>query len=723
VISALADLIDRRPWRVFAVALVITAIAAVFGTDVRHHLKPRGFDVPGSGSAQARELIAQASGSDPASSVIVLVRLPEHYGAPSARETLAGVEARLRRDRAVVAVLDAASARNPTMIGRDRRSTYLIAALRPLDDEQQEEAGQRLAAAFAGNPQVTVGGNPVANHEISTTIERDLRRAELLAVPLIVLLSFFLFRGFVASLLAPLAGAITVLVSFFLLRELASITSLSIYALNLVTGLSIGLSIDWSLLLLSRYREERAKTADLRLALRRALLPAGHTIVFSALTVAASMATLLVFPLGFLRSMGYGGIIASTVAMLVALIVLPTILRLLGGQIDALALPRWRDPVRLAVPSRLWRSLGALTTDRPIPVATLVVTLTVVVAMPLFRIQWTTVDASSLPSSAQAFRADRVINRSREFVRNGGTPFYLALDGPPTDSATAAALAEKARHLDGVLAVGAPRFLGRNTWQINLIAEEPPYSTTTQDLVTHLRALKGAYPLVVGGDAAAFHDERSAIESHLPLAIALLAAATLLILFLLSGSLVAPLLSLLMTALTLAASFGALILIFQDGRLESLLVYTSQGALDLTIPLVLAALVFAISTDYGVFLLSRIREARLTGRSDRDAIGGSVATVGRIVTSAAVLFAVSIGVFGTSNMIVLKILGIGTAVAVLVDSVLVRCLLLPSSLRLLGGRAWWLPAPLARLHGRIGPHEEVDGEPVLEAVHQSAGAD
>jgi RND superfamily putative drug exporter len=242
-------------------------------------------------------------------------------------------------------------------------------------------------------------------------------------------------------------------------------------------------------------------------------------------------------------------------------------------------------------------------------------------------------------------------------------------------------------------------------------------------LVGQLNALKSAYPLVVGGDAAVFHDERSAIGSHLPIAVALLAAATLIILFLLSGSLVAPLLSLLMTALTLAAAFGALILIFQDGRFEGLLDYASQDALDLTIPLVLAALVFAISTDYGVFLLSRVREARVQGRTDRDAVGGSVATVGPIVTSAAVLFAVSIGVFGTSDMIVLKILGIGTALAVLVDSVLVRCLLLPASLRLLGRRAWWLPAPLARLHGRIGLHEDGDSAPALSPTPKSAGAD
>jgi uncharacterized membrane protein YdfJ with MMPL/SSD domain len=721
--SRLASLIDRRPWLVLAVTLAIVAIAAPLGIQVRDHLEPRGFDVAGSGSARAREIIEQASSTDPANSVLALVRLKAPVATPSSQRKLAAVEARLRRDPAVAAVLDWRSARNPAMVGRDRRSTYLIAALRPLDDEQQEEAGKRLLTAFAGDPQVTLGGSPIANREISTIIEDDLRRAELLAVPLLMLLSFFLFRGFVASLLAPIAGGITVIVSFFLLRELASVTSLSIYALNLITGLSIGLSIDWSLLLLSRYREERAKTADLQLALRRALVPAGHTILFSAVTVAVSMAALLVFPLRFLRSMGYGGIIASAVAMLVALVVLPTVLRLLGRHVDALALPRWRDPARLAEPPRLWRGLGRLSTERALPVATLVIILLLVVATPVFRIQWTTVDASSLPPSSQAFQADQTINRSDGFVRNGGTPFYLALKAPRTAAGVVAALADEARQVEGVRAVASPRPLRNDTWQINLIAADTPYSTTTQKLVRELRALKSAYPLFVGGDAAAFHDERGAISSRLPIAIALLAGATLVILFLLTGSLIAPPLALAMNGLTLAAAFGALILIFQDGRLEGILDYTGQGALDLTIPLVLAALVFAITTDYGVFLLSRVREARLQGRTEREAISESVARVGRIVTSAAVLFAVSIGVFGISDIIVLKILGIGTAVAVLVDSLLVRCLLLPAVLMLLGRRVWWLPPSLARLHRRIGLHEDGDSAPELHAIPESAGAD
>lgn len=705
MLSRLGSLVDRRPWRLLVVALTVTAIAAPLGIHVRDHLKPRGFDVAGSDSAKARASISEASGTDPANSVLALVRFPAPYGTPSARQALNEVERKLRSDKAVVAVFDASSAHNPAMVARDRRSTYVIAATRPLSDEQQEEAGKRLLAAFAGDPRVILGGNPVANHEISQTIEDDLRRAELLAVPLLVLLSFFIFRGFVASLLAPIAGGITVIVSFFLLRELASLTSLSIYALNLVTGLSIGLSIDWSLLLLSRYREERAQTPDLRLALRRAFVPAGRTIFFSAVTVAASLAVLLVFPLRFLRSMGYGGLVASGVAMLVALVVLPTVLRLLGRHIDALTPRRWRDPQRLARPSGLWRSFGNLVTRRPIPVATIVLLLTVAVATPISRVRWTTVDASSLPPSAQAYQADRAINRSSEFIPNSGTPFYLALKAPSTAAATAGALADRARHLAGVLAVARPRYLGNGTWRIDLIAAKPPYSAATQDVVRELNGLERRSPIFVGGDAAAFRDERHAIGARLPIALALLTVATLLILFLLSGSLVAPLLALLMNALTLAAAFGALVLIFQDGRLEGLFDYTSQAALDLTIPLVLAALVFAISTDYGVFLLSRVREARLEGHGDREAIGRSVTTVGRIVASAAVLFAVSIGVFGTSDIIVLKILGIGTALAVLVDAVLVRCLLLPAVLRLLGHRTWWLPPSLARFQQQRGLHE------------------
>src|SRR5215831_9709645 len=434
VFAGLASLIDRRPWQLLALTLAILAIAAPLGIHVREHLKPRGFDVTGSGSARARELVATATRTDPANSVLALVRLRAPVDTAASQRKLAAVEVRLRRDPAVAAVLDWRSAHNPAMVAADRRSTYLIAALRRVDDKEQELAGKRLLAACADDPRVTLGGSPVANEEISTTIENDLRRAELLAVPLIVLLSFFLFRGLVASLLAPLAGGITILVSFFLLRELASVTSLSIYALNLVTGLSLGLSIDWSLLLLSRYREERARTDDLRLALRRALPRAGHTIVFSALTVAASLACLLVFPLRFLRSMGYGGIVASSVAMLTALIVLPTVLRLLGPRIDALSLSRWRDPARLATPSRPWRELGRLTTRRPAAVATVVVILLFLIAVPITRVTWTTVDASSLPMHAQAYQSDRVINRSQEFVRNGGTPFFLALH---TSKATA----------------------------------------------------------------------------------------------------------------------------------------------------------------------------------------------------------------------------------------------------------------------------------------------
>jgi len=692
MLPRLAQLIDRRPWLLLTVALACVAACTPFGIHVRDHLNPRGFDIAGSGSARARALVAEASGVDPANTVLALLRLPARYGRPPAQQAVARVEETLRRDPAVVSVLDADSAQNPSMIGRSGRVTYLIAQLRLLDDKQQEEAGKRLLAAFADDHRVTLGGNPVANHEISSTIEADLRRAELLALPLIVVLSFFLFRGLVASLLAPLAGGVTVLVSFFLLRELASLTSLSIYALNLVTGLSIGLSIDWSLLLLSRYREERARQPDLRLALQQALLHAGHTILFSALIVATSMATLLIFPLRFLRSMGYGGLIASTVAAVSAIVVLPIVLRLLGHRIDALALPAWRDPQRLAAAPRHWRALGALATKQPLMVAAGTLALLLALATPIFRIQWTTVDASSLPASAEANRADRTINRSREFIRNGGIPFYLALRTPTSNRERAAVeLAQRVRQLPGVRAVAPPRRLGTSTWEIDLVPTQGPYAGATQELVERLETLDGKPRFFVGGDAAAFRDERGAISRRLPLAVALLSALTFLILVALCRALVAPLLALAMNAITLGAAFGALILIFQDGRFESLLHYTSAEALDLTIPLVLAALVFAVSTDYGVFLLSRAREARRRGIADRAAIGESVATAGRIVTSAALLFAVSIGVFGTSNIIVLKILGIGTALAVLLDAALVRCLLLPAGLTMLGRHAWRFP--------------------------------
>jgi uncharacterized membrane protein YdfJ with MMPL/SSD domain len=711
MLARLAALIDRRPWRLLLMIGIVFGACAPLGLGVREHLKPRGFDVAGSGSERARAIVVEASGTDPANTVLALVRLPSPYGQAPARRVINHVEDTLRRDPAVVAVVDADSAKNPALIGRSRRLTYLIAQLRPLDDKQQEETGKRLLASFADNARVTLGGSPIANQEISRTIETDLRRAELLALPLIVLLSFFLFRGLIASLLAPLAGGITVLVSFFLLRELASVTSLSIYALNLVTGLSIGLSIDWSLLLLSRYREERVRQSDLRLALREAVVRAGHTILFSGLIVAASMATLLIFPLRFLRSMGYGGVIASTVAAVSALVLLPTVLRLLGRRIDTLTLAAWRAPERLAQAPRHWRALGRLTSKHALLLAVVTIAALVALAVPVSRIQWTTVDASSLPASAEAHRADSTINRSREFIPNSGTPFYLAVQTQTSSSAgEVAALAERVRHLPGVGAVSPPRQLDHNSWQISVISTAVPYARETQELVGKLRSLQARPRFFVGGDAAAFRDERAAIGNRLPIAVAILAAMTFLILLALLRALVPPLLALAMNALTLSAAFGALILIFQDGRFESSLRYTSVGALDLTIPLVLAALVFAVSTDYGVFLLSRVREARERGAPDRAAISDSVATTGRIVTSAALLFAVSIGVFGTSDIIVLKILGVGTALAVLLDAVLARCLLLPASLTLIGRRAWWSPIWVKRRTDGAGGRPTSDGD-------------
>src|SRR5436190_10117946 len=300
--ARLAAAIAARPGRILLVVALVVVAAAPFAIRVGSALEPRGFDVANSNSERARETIERDARFDPTNNVLLLFRARAPLQQRPSRERLRNLAGKLAADPAVVRVLDAPGAHNPAMIGRDGRSTYLIAQLRPLDDKEAEAAGKRIRATFAGDADVTLGGNPIANSEISETIEHDLRRAELLSVPLIVILSFFIFRGFVASLLAPLAGLITVLTSFFLLRILVELTSVSIYALNLVTGLSVGLSIDWSLLLVSRLREERAREPDYRVALRRALVGVGESILFSALTVAVSMATLLIFPLRFLRS-------------------------------------------------------------------------------------------------------------------------------------------------------------------------------------------------------------------------------------------------------------------------------------------------------------------------------------------------------------------------------------------------------------------------------------
>jgi len=473
------------------------------------------------------------------------------------------------------------------------------------------------------------------------------------------------------------------------------VTSLSVFALNLVTGMGLGLSIDWSLLVVSRFREELV--VDREGAVARTIASAGRTVIFSALTVAAAMASLLVFPQRFLFSMGVGGVLVSLVGGAVALVVLPAVLALLGTRVNALAPRRWQR----APEGRGWYSLAGFVMRRAPLVAVTSTAFLLLLGLPFLRVAFTAADARVLPEGASARQVYEQL--TRDFARTS-VPFYAVVRGQRAD---AAVFARRVSGLRGNPRVLRQRRLAPGVWRLDVSAGRDYLSSDSQRLVREIRALPTPLEVEVGGGSAGFVDEKSSLASHLPTAIALVVVTTLIVLFLMTASVILPLKALLMNALTVSAAFGFLVFVFQDGRLEGLLDYRGQGALQLTQPVLLFVIAFGLATDYGVFLLLRIKEAYDSGLPNREAVAVGLERTGRIITAAALLFCVAVGAFATSGVILVKEVGVGIALAVLIDATIVRALLVPSLMAILGRWNWW-PATrssvrASAMHGAEAP--------------------
>jgi RND superfamily putative drug exporter len=647
---------------------------------------------------------------------IVAIVSAGDVGSPAVERRVERVVTQLRAEPDVASAASFYETHDSAMVSRDRRSTYVVAYFRPRSDLQLKNAAQRIEERFAGQRDVRLGGEEVASAQANTQVGQDLAYAELLAFPFIFLLSLLFFRSLVASLIPPLIGGLAIVMTFLALRLVSNFTDLSVFALNFVTGLGLGLAIDYSLFMVSRYREEAATSGFGLQALQRTLQTAGRTILFSSLTVAAAVASLAIFPQRFLYSMGIAGAVVALVAAALALVALPALLTVLGPRINALAPKRLQHAAdRDARPahSGAWYRLARFVTSRPRRVALLSTVLLVALGLPFTGIKFISVTASVLPTSASARQVDGAL--AREFPPNRTSPLQVVV-GAPAGSRRLTALTAQISRLPDVSAIAPAQAAGAHDALLAVSPIQRPLSDATKQLVRDVRAIGAPVYVRVAGQTAAFLDLEHSLGAHLPIVLALIVAATLIILFLFTGSVLLPLKAVLMNALSLSAVLGSLVLIFQDGNLQGVLSFTSQGALDATQPIFLAAIGFGLATDYGVFLLSRIKEARDRGASDSDAVAIGLERTGRIVTAAAVLFAVAIGAFATSKLVFIKELGLGTALAVLIDASIIRALLVPSLMELLGSWNWWAPRPLRRLHDRIvlrerGPRTTPSPEP------------
>ena len=713
MLDALARFVYRRRRLVALAAGVFFVIAGALGGSVASHLDPYGADDPATDSVRADNLLSDHGYRD--ASVIVLIRHAPVAEA-SAQARVDGIARQLRARRDVAWVRDYYDTHSRAFVSRDGSETYLSVALKPTDDKELQDTASSISDQLSGKPGVTVGGYALAQEQVNKQVESDLRRAEMLAFPLLFLLSLLFFRSLVAALLPLLIGGLAIIGTFFTLRLASEVGSISIFALNLTTGLGLGLAIDYSLFIVSRYREELARRGvDLERpggrterweALRATMRTAGRTVLFSSLTVAVALASLIVFPQRFLYSMGIGGALVALLASTVALVVLPAVLSMLGPRVNALA-PRFlqhraeRDASQTQ--AGFWYRLSRFVMRRPIPVATISAAVLIALGLPFLGIKFTSVDAQVLPTSASARQVDDAMRS--DFPPFRDTPIRLAIEGGGP-KATAAVVSEVGRQ-PGIAGVERPQRLTGGVTTVDAIARAPFNSGAAKATVRRIRDLpspSGATVLVTGA-AAHFVDFQSSLEAHLPIALSIVVGATLVILFLMTGSVILPIKSLLMNVLNLSAVFGILVLVFQDGNFEGLLGYTGQGALEQTMPILMFAVAFGLSTDYAVFLLSRIKEARDHGASDSESVAIGLERTGRIVTAAALLFAIAIGAFATSQIVFIKENGIGTALAVLIDASIIRALLVPSLMELLGKWNWWAPRPLRRLHARIGLSE------------------
>jgi RND superfamily putative drug exporter len=592
---------------------------------------------------------------------------------------------------------------SPDFVSRDGNATYLAVSLKPTGDKAEQDAARKIADDLEGRPGVSVGGIALAQEQVNKQVEKDLRMAEMLAFPFLFLLSLLFFRSAVAALLPLLIGGLAIVGTFLALRIANEFVDVSVFALNLTTGLGLGLAIDYSLFVVSRYREEIAKSGPGAEAMRRTLNTAGRTVVFSSITVAVALASLTVFPQRFLYSMGLGGALVALLAASIALTVLPAVLALLGNRVNAWApsfLRRRAERDATVTQAGFWYRLSRFVMRRPIGIATVTALVLLVLGIPFYALKFTSVDAQVLPESASARQVDDVMRA--EFPPFRDTPNLLLVEG--ANESSLRAIEREVSQVKGIADVQPPQQLANGDAVILAYSDHTYISDESRDAAKQLRDLpvpEGSQ-LLVGGAAAHFVDLQSSLTSHAPIALAIVVIATLIVLFLMTGSVILPVKQLLMNALNLSAVFGIMVFVFQDGRLEGLLDYRGQGALEQTMPILLFAVVFGLSTDYGVFLLSRIKEAHDSGIPSSEAVAVGLERTGRIVTAAALLFAIAIGAFATSQIIFIKENGVGTALAVLIDASLIRALLVPSLMELLGDWNWWAPKPLRRLHERFG---------------------
>ncbi|WP_433337909.1 MMPL family transporter [Spirillospora sp. CA-294931] len=709
----------RRRRAVLVIALLLTLVGGATSSALFGALKGGGFTDPGSESGRVTETLRDRFGQGPPN-LVLLVTTPKGVDDPAASRAGAALAARLGAERGVVNVASYWTAgRPPQLRGSDGNKALVLATLTG-DDTAVDKRVKDLAPAYQGERdglEVRAGGYAMLQREMVEQAQKDTKLGEMIVFPVTLVALALLFGSIVAASLPLLVAFATMLLSMGVMWALSTVTDLSVLAINVVTLLGLGLAIDYSLLIVNRYREELDEGRSTSEAIGVTMRTAGRTVVFSAITVAVALSGLSLFPMLALQSMGYGGVITALLAAAVSLTVLPAMLAVLGPKIDKGRVRKRRAAAPANAEEGFWHRLASFVMRRPVPVATLATLALLVLGAPFLGIKLGWPDERVMPGSSDSRQVASVVRAEFDSSEQNALQVVVSRTSPELDgyAARLSGLPGVARvdTATGSYARGArslppgpqnQRFTKDGASYLSVVPSTGD-SDAIEDLVTDLRDAPAPFPAEVGGTAAASLDGTEALRERLPIALGAVVAAMLVLLFLLTGSVLVPVIALALSGLSLTATFGSLVWIFQDGHLSDVLNFTVTGTTMATVPVMLFGVAFGLAMDYQVFMLGRIREEyELSGDGTR-AVALGLERIGRIVTAAAVLMAIVFVAFLASGITFMKAFGIGLPLAVLMDATLIRGALLPAAMRLGGRATWWAPGPLRRFHARFGLHE------------------
>jgi len=737
----------RFPWLFVAVSAVVVGLAAGFGADVVKHLTlAPGWDVPNSGSELALKQLRDRLGKDE-TLVIVLFSakpgMPANVDAPAFRDAVDAALAGIGQNPDVTGVQSYYGNADTRLRSAKGDTTYALIKLKLAADEGMG-AYQRLRAQLLSNKVVIELGGELATYvDVREQLAKDIWNAEIVSFALLAILLVWVFGSAVAAALPLVIGGVTIVLSAALLKFFTLFTDVSVYAANVVSMLGLGLAIDYGLFIVSRYREELARGGSPEIILFATLSTAGRTVAYSGLTVASSLICLLLMPQRFFQNMGLAGAISVGSAMITSVLLLPALLALLGPRVNRLALPVLAKRGARQEDSGGWYRFSQFVMRHAVPVLIGAFLLLGAMGVPVLHMQVGPSDSKSLPTSAESRRVQETLDRDFRHAELSPLVLTVRATGPAQAAAGLAGLHEltnKIQALPGVTRVAGLASLTDPNNQAGALAladyqlmyeypeqfpvaklglqeyakgqdslifvyyRQAPTSSEARALVRQMRAIalpRGLREVQVGGFPAFHLDYVESLRNWVPWVILAIVCVIIVLLFLMLGSVLIPLKAVITNLFSLSATFGILVWIFQDGHLSGLLNFTPQGSMDGTILVLIFASAFGLSIDYEVFLLSRVKEMCATTNDNMRAVAAGIQKSGPIITSAALLIGIVLGTFAMGEVVFMKAMGLGLLLSVIVDATLVRMLLVPASLRLLGRLNWWAPKPLLLIYQRF----------------------